>query len=61
MTRAFFAEVDVECLREAPSLESVDLTGNPLTPRTHEQLSQVIRMQIALSPREIEDWEDLTI
>ncbi|KAJ8974153.1 hypothetical protein NQ317_003203 [Molorchus minor] len=54
-------DVEVECLKEAPSLEDVDLTNNPIAPRIHEALSSIIRMRISLSPREKEDWEDLTI
>lgn len=54
-------DLDVDCLREAPSLESIDLTNNPLAPRIYDQLSRVSHLQIMLSPREKEDWEDLTI
>lgn len=56
-----FSEVDVDCLQEARSLETVDLTNNPLAPRTHDQLSSISRIRITLTPREKEDWEDLTI
>lgn len=53
--------MDVECLEQAPSLETVDITNNPLAPRTYEQLSTIKNIQITLTPREKEDWEDLTI
>lgn len=56
-----FSEVEVDCLVEAPSLETVNLKNNPLTPRTHEQLSQISKIHVTISPREKEDWEDLTI
>ncbi|CAH1109655.1 unnamed protein product [Psylliodes chrysocephalus] len=54
-------DIDVDCLKEAPSLESIDVTNNPLAPRIHEQLSKLTHLRISLSPRQKEDWEDLTI
>lgn len=48
-------------MKEAPSLQVVDLTNNPVGPRIHEQLSEITNMNILLTPREKEDWEDLTI
>ncbi|XP_028137461.1 leucine-rich repeat protein soc-2 isoform X1 [Diabrotica virgifera virgifera] len=54
-------DLDVDCLKDAPSLESVDLTNNPLAPRIYEQLSRLSDLRILLTPREKEDWEDLTI
>ncbi|CAH1175696.1 unnamed protein product [Phaedon cochleariae] len=54
-------DIDVDCLREAPSLQTIDLTNNPLAPRIHDQLSNISDIRILLSPREREDWEDLSI
>ncbi|XP_066140927.1 leucine-rich repeat-containing protein 20 isoform X1 [Euwallacea fornicatus] len=54
-------DVEIECLNEAPSLEKVDLERNPLAPRIHDQLSRITKIIINLSPRQTEDWEDLTI
>ncbi|CAH1967279.1 unnamed protein product [Acanthoscelides obtectus] len=54
-------DLDVDCLLSAPCLETVDLTNNPLAPRIHDQLSKITKIRILLSPREKEDWEDLTI
>lgn len=56
-----FADIEVEFMKEAPSLQVVDLTNNPVGPRIHEQLSEITNMNILLTPREKEDWEDLTI
>jgi len=53
--------VEVEVIEEAPSLEKVDLSTNPLTARCHDRLSGITKIQITLSQREKEDWEDLTI
>ncbi|XP_076233503.1 leucine rich repeat containing protein 20 sclp isoform X2 [Calliopsis andreniformis] len=54
-------DVDVERLRHAPVLEFIDLQQNPLTGRMHELLGTLTRIRIELSPRQVEDWEDLTI
>ncbi|KAG5875327.1 hypothetical protein JTB14_018735 [Gonioctena quinquepunctata] len=54
-------DIDVDYLRESPCLETIDLTNNPLAPRIYEQLSTINNISILLSPREKEDWEDLTI
>ena len=54
-------DVDVDCLTEAPSLETVDLSSNPLTGRCHDLLSSVKQIRITVSPREKEEWEDLEI
>ncbi|XP_058804789.1 leucine-rich repeat-containing protein 40 [Phymastichus coffea] len=55
-------EVDVELLRHAPVLELLDLKDNPLPPRTHESLLrlQIIRLTVEVSPRQREEWEDLS-
>ncbi|GLH14090.1 Leucine-rich repeat protein soc-2 homolog [Gryllus bimaculatus] len=54
-------DVEVERLRVAPSLQEVDLQENPLSPRCHNELSAVTSVQVRLSVREREDWEDLTV
>ncbi|XP_015512279.1 leucine-rich repeat-containing protein 20 isoform X1 [Neodiprion pinetum] len=54
-------DVDVERLRHAPALEFIDLQNNPLTSRVHDLLQTLIEVKIELTPREREDWEDLTV
>ncbi|GLV41258.1 sclp [Carabus blaptoides fortunei] len=54
-------DVEVERMEAAPSLESVNLTNNPLTRRCHDRLSTVTTVRITVSPRQLEDWEELTI
>lgn len=54
-------EVEVERLREAPSLVEVDLTDNPVLPEVHEALKAVEAPKVLLSDRQKEDWEDLTV
>lgn len=55
------ADVDVEILRHAPVLEFIDLQANPLTARMHDLLGTLTRIRIELTPRQVEEWEDLTI
>lgn len=54
-------DVEVDYLLEAPSLENVDLERNPIAPRIHDQLSRITKIRVSISPRQTEDWEDLTI
>lgn len=54
-------DIEVDYLTEAPSLQTVDFQRNPITPRIHEQLSRITKIIVILSPRQTEDWEDLTI
>jgi hypothetical protein len=54
-------DVEVERLQEAPALQEVDLRENPLSSRCHDALQPVTTLRIHLSPRQIEDWEDLTV
>jgi hypothetical protein len=49
-------------LRRAPALEFVDLKDNPLPARIHEHLQDLsMRLRIELSPRQLEEWEDLNV
>lgn len=54
-------EVEVERIREAPSLVEVDLTDNPVLPDVQQALKAVEGPRVLLSEREKEDWEDLTV
>ncbi|KOC66040.1 Leucine-rich repeat-containing protein 20 [Habropoda laboriosa] len=54
-------DIDVERLRHAPMLEFIDLQANPLTPRMYDILNTLTRIRVELTPRQVEDWEDLTI
>ncbi|XP_020298403.1 leucine-rich repeat-containing protein 40 isoform X2 [Pseudomyrmex gracilis] len=57
----FIIDVNVEKLRQAPALEFVDLQSNPLPSRVHELLSNLTGIRIELSPRQVEDWENLYV
>lgn len=53
--------MDVEDVKDTQALEVLNLNDNPLSPRCHDLLSAITKIEILLSPREKEDWEDLTI
>ncbi|KAG8322902.1 leucine-rich repeat-containing protein 20 isoform X2 [Homalodisca vitripennis] len=57
----YIVEVDIERLKASPSLEEVDLQDNPLSGSNHSALEKVTSLRILLSPRQLEDWEDLTV
>ncbi|GBP72267.1 Leucine-rich repeat-containing protein 20 [Eumeta japonica] len=54
-------EVDVDRLARSRALEFVDLSNNPIPPRTYDELKQLQHPKISLSEREKEEWEDLDI
>jgi len=57
----FVAELDVEAVVACPSLEHINLEENPLKREVYDQLSRVTTLRVILSPKEMEDWEDLSI
>ena len=57
----FIAEIDEESLETHESLEELQLAGNPLNQSSHDRLSKIETIKIFLSPRNLEDWEDLSI
>lgn len=59
-SKNFIADVEVSALKFLPSLEHINLESNPLKKETYEELSKVISCRIILSPREQEEWEDLS-
>nr|CAD7412438.1 unnamed protein product [Timema cristinae] len=54
-------DVEVERLQDARSLQEVDLQNNPVASRSHDALLAITAPRVLLSPREREDWEDLTV
>jgi len=57
----FIADVDVEAVVGCSSLEQLNLEENPLNPDTHIQLQDIQNIRIVITPREREEWEDLSI
>jgi len=58
----FIADVDIEMVEESSgSLEYLNLEENPLTRETQEALSNFNTIRIVVTPREMEEWEDLSI
>lgn len=55
-------EIDVEQIKCSPALEFIDLRGNTIPPRTHALLLEDCgKTKIELTPRHVEDWEDLNV
>merc|ERR1719507_2128619 len=60
-SKNFIAEVEVDVLQHLPTLEHLNLEENPLKKEVYEELSQVTSCRVVLSPKEQEEWEDLSI
>lgn len=56
-----FTEVDIERLKNSPSLADVDLRENPVPPATVAALKNLTTIRVRLTVREPEEWEDLNI
>merc|ERR1711953_1104168 len=59
-SKNFVAEVEIEAVL-ASSLEILNLEENPLSKSCYEEMCSLRKVRVVLSPREQEDWEDLSI
>ena len=59
-SKNFIADIEVEALSFLPALEHLNLEGNPLKKEVHDELSRITSIRVILSPREQEEWEDLS-
>jgi Leucine-rich repeat (LRR) protein len=59
-SKNFVAEVEIEAVL-ASSLEILNLEENPLSKSCYEEMCRLSKVRVVLSPREHEDWEDLSI
>jgi len=57
----FIADVEVELINTCETLENLNLEENPLSRDCHDNLSSVTNVRILVTPREMEEWEDLSI
>jgi len=58
----FVADVEAELIEGASNtLEVIDLQDNPLTRDCQDTLSNFNTIRIKITPREMEEWEDLSI
>ena len=55
------SDVEVELISTCESLENLNLEENPLTRDCQDNLSFIMKKQILMTPRELEEWEDLSI
>jgi len=59
-SKNFIADVEVEAIQYLPNLEHINLEENPLKKETYDALAEITSVRVILSPREQEDWEDLS-
>ena len=60
----FIADIDIEVLLNQSSnttLETVNLEDNPLNRDCQEALANIESVRITMTPRDLEEWEDLSI
>lgn len=57
----FIADVDAEIVSSCTALESLNLEENPVSSESYDKLSEITSITITLTPRELEEWEDLSV
>ena len=57
----YISSLQVEAVLSSPSLEHLNLEENPLEKEVYEELARVTAVRVILSPRQLEEWEDLSI
>merc|ERR1711902_472083 len=60
----FIAEVDIDLLTTcdgSSTLETLNLEENPLSRDCQDNLGTINSIRISITPREMEEWEDLSI
>merc|ERR1712106_176516 len=56
----FVSSLEVEGVLACPSLEHLNVEENPLRKEVYEELETITTIRVILSPREMEEWEDLS-
>jgi hypothetical protein len=57
----FIADVEVELVSTCGTLESLNLEENPLSRDCQDHLQSISQIRILITPRDLEEWEDLSI
>jgi len=60
-SKNFIADVEIDAMVGCTNLEHVNLEENPLNKNVYEDLAKITSIRVLLSPREQEDWEDLSV
>jgi len=60
-SKNFIADVEIEAMASLPNLEQVNLEENPINKNVYDELAKITSVRVLLSPREQEEWEDLSI
>jgi hypothetical protein len=54
-------DVEVEAIVSCSNIEQLNLEENPLNLNVWDRLNQVTTIRVILTPREQQEWEDLSI
>jgi hypothetical protein len=54
-------DVEVEAIVSCSNIEQLNLEENPLNLTVWDRLNQVTTIRVILTPREQQEWEDLSI
>ncbi|XP_063614712.1 leucine-rich repeat protein SHOC-2-like isoform X2 [Penaeus indicus] len=57
----YIMDLEVEEVQKAKTLEELDVRENPLTRKSHDGLGKITSVRVTLTPRELEEWEDLDV
>jgi len=60
-SKNFIADVDAEIVSSCTALESLNLEENPVSSESYDKLSEITSVTITLTPRKLEEWEDLSV
>jgi len=52
-------DIEAEDVTKGKELEEFDIQENPLTNKSHEGLSKITTIRVSLTPRQVEEWDDL--
>ena len=55
------SDVDIEAMISCQTLETVNLEENPLSRECSDSLTNINNIRVTITPRELEEWEDLSI
>jgi len=60
-SKNFIADVEIQAMVSCPNLEHINLEENPINKYVYEELTKITSIRVLLSPREQEEWEDLSV
>ncbi|CAL4061069.1 unnamed protein product, partial [Meganyctiphanes norvegica] len=55
----FIMDLEASDVTIATKLEEFDIQENPLSPKSHDGLSKITTIRVSITPRQVEEWDDL--